>query len=489
VKILDKYLLKTFLITFTTVFVILFFIFILQTIWLFIAELAGKDLDIGLVIKFLLFSMPRIIPLVLPLSVLLSSIMTFGNLAENYEFAAMKSSGISLQRAMRGLIIFILFLSVVAFFFANNVIPYAEYKFINFRKNIAQLKPAMAITEGQFSDVGFYNIKVNKKSGENGNKLTGITIHKKSVNGEGSKTVIKAKKGELISSENSSVLQMVLNDGNYYEDITPKRFTDRNKIPFAKSSFKKYTINIDLSQLNNVDVDKEKVENTNTMLTVNELNYTLDSLNKNFKTEVASYSENISARTIIENKTFNDLANKELVKKRKTLPSDILSLYDNKKKSEILRTASSNLSSIGYSIEGSQSNLQAKQKNINNHLLAFYDKFVIAFACFMMFFIGAPLGAIIRKGGLGLPIIFAVLIFITFHFINTFGKRFAQENGMTPFLGSWMSSIILSPLAILLTYRATNDIGLINIDVILEPIQKLLQKLLQKFIPNKKTTT
>lgn len=484
-KILDKYLLKTFLITFTTVFVILFFIFILQTIWLFIAELAGKDLDVGLVIKFLLFSMPRIIPLVLPLSILLSSIMTFGNLAENYEFAAMKSSGISLQRAMRSLTLFIVVLSIVAFFFANNVIPFAEYKFINFRKNIAQLKPAMAITEGQFSDVGYYNIKVNKKSGENGNKLTGITIHKKSINGDGSKTVIKAKKGELISSENSSVLQMVLNDGNYYEDITPKNYSDRNKIPFAKSSFKKYTINIDLSYLNNVDVDNEKINNTNTMLTVNELNYTLDSLNKNFKTEVASYSENISLRTTIENKTFNDLANKELVQKRKTLPADILSLYDNKKKSEILKTASSNLSSIGYSIDGSRTNLQAKQKNINNHLLAFYDKFVIAFACFMMFFIGAPLGAIIRKGGLGLPIIFAVLIFITFHFINTFGKRFAQENGMTPFLGAWMSSIILTPLAILLTYRATNDIGLINMDVVLAPLQKLLQK----FIPNKKTTT
>ncbi|HTG65638.1 MAG TPA: LptF/LptG family permease [Flavobacterium sp.] len=484
-KILDKYLLKTFLITFTTVFVILFFIFILQTIWLFIAELAGKDLDIGLVIKFLLFSMPRIIPLVLPLSILLSSIMTFGNLAENYEFAAMKSSGISLQRAMRSLTLFIVVLSIVAFFFANNVIPFAEYKFINFRKNIAQLKPAMAITEGQFSDVGYYNIKVNKKSGENGNKLTGITIHKKSMNGDGSKTVIKAKKGELISSENSSVLQMVLNDGNYYEDITPKNYSDRNKIPFAKSSFKKYTINIDLSYLNNVDVDNEKVNNTNTMLTVNELNYTLDSLNKNFKTEVASYSENISLRTTIENKTFNDLANKDLVRKRKTLPADILSLYDNKKKSEILKTASSNLSSIGYSIDGSRTNLQAKQKNINNHLLAFYDKFVIAFACFMMFFIGAPLGAIIRKGGLGLPIIFAVLIFITFHFINTFGKRFAQENGMTPFLGAWMSSFILTPLAILLTYRATNDIGLINMDVVLAPVQKLLQK----FIPNKKTTT
>lgn len=429
--------------------------------------------------------MPRIVPLVLPLSVLLSSIMTFGNLAENYEFAAMKSSGISLQRAMRGLTIFIVFLSVIAFFFANNVIPYAEYKFINFRKNIAQLKPAMAITEGQFSDVGFYNIKVNKKSGENGNKLSGITIHKKSIAGDGSKTVIKAKNGELISSEKSSILQLVLNNGNYYEDITPKKYTDRKKYPFAKSSFKKYTINIDLSQLNNVDVDKEKVSNSNTMLTANELNYTLDSLNKNYKTEIASYTENINQRTVIENKTYNNFSNLDSLKKKKALPNNILSLYDNTKKSEILRTASSNLSSIGYSIDGSRSNLEAKRKNINSHLIALYDKFVIAYGCLMMFFIGAPLGAIIRKGGLGLPIIFAVLIFIAFHFINTFGKRFAQENGMTPFMGSWMSSFVLTPLAILLTYRATNDIGLINMDVILAPVQKLFQKL----IPNKNKTS
>ena len=150
-KILDKYLLKTFLTTFTMVFVILFFIFILQSVWLFIAELAGKDLDLLMVLKFLLFAMPRIVPLVLPLSVLLASIMTFGNLAENYEFAAMKSAGISLQRAMKSLIIFISILSIVAFLFANNVIPYAEFKFINFRKNIAQLKPAMALPKGNLA--------------------------------------------------------------------------------------------------------------------------------------------------------------------------------------------------------------------------------------------------------------------------------------------------------------------------------------------------
>jgi len=480
VKILDKYLLKTFLITFTTVFVILFFIFILQTVWLFIAELAGKDLDIALIIKFLLFSMPRIIPLVLPLSVLLASIMTFGNLAENYEFAAMKSSGISLQRAMRSLTVFIVLLSIVAFFFANNVIPFAEYKFINFRKNIAQLKPAMAITEGQFSDVGLYNIKVNKKSGENGNILTGITIHKKSAIGDGSKTVIKAKDGKLISSEESSILQLVLNDGNYYEDLVPKKYEDRNKLPFAKSAFKKYTINIDLSQLNKVDVDNEKIANTNTMLSVNELKYTLDSLDKNFKTEIVSFAENINGRTGIPQ---NNMYTAKLPKKANSkLPEDILSLYTNEQKSEILKMASSNVTSTKYSIDATKVNLDNKQKNINNHLLAFYDKFVIAFACLMMFFIGAPLGAIIRKGGLGLPIIFAVLIFISFHFINTFGKRIAQENGMSPFMGAWMSSFILSPLAILLTYRATNDIGLINMDVILAPLQKIFQKL----FPSKK---
>jgi lipopolysaccharide export system permease protein len=472
VKILDKYLLKTFLTTFTTVFVILFFIFILQTIWLFISELAGKDLDLPMIIKFLAFSMPRIIPLVLPLSVLLASIMTFGDLSENYELAAMKSAGISLKRAMKSLTVFILLLSIIAFLFSNNVIPFAEYKFINFRKNIAQAKPALAITEGQFSDVGFYNIKVNKKSGENGNTLTGITIHKKSDFGDGSKTVIKAKDGELISNEKSSILQLVLNNGYYYEDITPKKYEDRSKMPFAKSTFKKYIINIDLSQLNKTDTNDESIANTNTMLNVSELNYTLDSLHKTFKTDIISFSENMNQRIVIprDNKI-------QPIKKNKKLPDNILSLYTNDQKIKILDIAISNLASTKYSIDASNTEFKLKQKNINNHILAFYDKFVIAYACFLMFFIGAPLGAIIRKGGLGLPIIFAVLIFITFHFINTFGKRISQENSMSPFMGAWMSSFILTPLAILLSYRATNDIGLINMDVVLAPFQKLIKKI------------
>ena len=459
-KILDRYLLKSFLITFTTVFVILFFIFVLQVVWLFISELAGKDLDIFMIIKFLLYKMPSIIPLVLPLSVLLASIMTFGSLAENYEFAAMKSSGISLQRAMRSLTYFIILLSIVAFIFANNVIPFAEYKFINFRRNIAQVKPAMAIAEGQFSEVGLYNIKVEKKSGEGGRFLSQVTIHKKSVLGSGSNTVIKAKKGELISNENSNVLKLVLKDGNYYEDIIPKKFEERNKVPFAKSEFKKYIINIDLSKLNNANLDEEQISNTNTMLTVGELKFTIDSLEKNYKKDVISFTENISQRTTNTNR-ITPIAEQQNIFSF----NNILQNFSDTEKSNILKAASSNVETINFSLESSKYEIEDKQKNINQHWIALYDKFVIAYACMLMFFIGAPLGAIIRKGGLGLPIVFSILIFIIFHFINTFGKKVAGQDEISPFLGCWMSSFVLTPLAILLTKRATDDKGFsINFD-------------------------
>jgi len=217
------------------------------------------------------------------------------------------------------------------------------------------------------------------------------------------------------------------------------------------------------------------------MLNVNELSYTLDSLNKNLDNEIISFSENINQRVGIRKSIPQSEIEK--AKKKKNLPNDLLTLYTNKEKSDVLKMASSNVTSNIYSIETTQKDLKDKQREINKHLTALYEKFVIAFACFLMFFIGAPLGAIIRKGGLGLPIVFAVLIFITFHFINTFGKRLSQEGGMSPFMGSWMSSFILSPLAILLTYRATNDNGLINFDAITTPISQLFQKIYERFKP------
>ncbi len=460
------------MITFTSVFVILFFIFVLQGIWLFIAELAGKDLDFFTIIKFLSFYAPTIVPLVLPLSVLLASIMTFGSFAENYEFAAMKSSGISLQRAMKMLTITIGILALVSFFFANNVIPDAQYKFINLRKTIVQQKPAMAIAEGQFNSIGTSNIKVGKKSGDNGQFLEDVTMHVKNNNmGLGANTIIKAKRGILTSEDDSNYLQLELYDGYYYEDIHPKKFEERKRLPFAKSSFKKYVINIDLTKLNQTEIDDGNITSEK-MLTALELKYTIDSLQKNYNREIISFTDNIIQRN------DNLLRNKISINKNYSKhPDDLFEIFSQGDKIQIIEMAKNNVSGIEYSIQSNKIELENKTKNINNHWLAIHEKFVIAYSCLLMFFIGAPLGAIIRKGGLGLPIVFAILIFITFHFINTFGRKVAQQDTIPPFLGAWMASMLMTPFAIILTYRATNDIGImINFDWITDPLMKIFTK-------------
>ena len=322
------------MITFTTVFVILFFIFVLQGIWLFIAELAGKDLDLFTIIKFLSYYAPTIVPLVLPLSILLAGIMTFGSFAENYEFAAMKSSGISLQRAMKMLTISIGILAIVSFFFANNVIPEAQYKFINLRKTIVQQKPAMAITEGQFNTIGNSTIKVDKKSGDNGEYLDGVTMHVKNTNlGLGANTIIKAKKGLLTSQDDSNYLQLELYDGNYYEDIQPTKYEDRNKLPFAKSSFKKYIVNIDLTKLNQAEMDQGDITSEK-MLTVPELTYTLDSLQKNYDKDVVSFADNLAVRN-------DNILNRKLIQtplsvpKKENFVKDLLSILSISEKSSV----------------------------------------------------------------------------------------------------------------------------------------------------------
>lgn len=477
-KILDRYIISSFATTFLSVFIILFFIFVLQGIWLFITELAGKDLGFFGVVKFLMFYSPKIVPLVLPLSILLASIMTFGSFAENYEFAAMKSSGISLNRAMKGLVVFICCLSVVAFFFANYVIPKAEYKFTTLRANILTQNPAMVIAQGQFSDIGQqFNINVRKKYGKDGHLLEDVTIHRKSPNTTDLQVVIRAKTGEIVSSENANFLQLILYDGWYYEDVVPSRYEDRPRVPFAKSEFKKYIINFDLSALNKTTNQQAAVVSTNMMLNINELKYTLDSLQVSRTKELVAHRENTHNR-------FAYYTRKDTLK---TTPGiavakiDSLLAADAFFRSQVLEIARSNALNVKYNIESARYDFTNKKKNINEHWHAIYEKFVIAYACLLMFFIGAPLGAIIRKGGLGLPIVFAIVIFITFHFINVFGKKLAQEDGIAPFWGAWMSSAILTPFALLLTYRATNDIGLFESSRLLLKLQNTTKHIISKF--------
>lgn len=450
------------------------FIFVLQTIWLYISELAGKDLDLDIILRFLLYFSPKLIPLVLPLTILVSSIMVFGNFAEKYEFAAMKSTGISLQRAMRSLMVFILILSGTVFYFANEVIPWSEYKSLNLRRNIAQLKPAVAISEGQFSTVGDITIKVAKKSGERGQYLDDVIIHKKNPNRVGNHTVIKAKSGELTSQEGSNTLSLILFDGNYYDEILSSDQKKQHRKPFAKSYFESYTINIDLSEINNIDLEEEQELSNEKMYRISELKIEIDSLSQDFNQDIIKFPDDIKVRSGI---TTMESGYKPQTSD--TVPVvNILDAYTLKaEKSQILSNAINTVNGSIQSITAKRLHLQNKQKRLNKYEIALHDKYVIAFGCIILFFVGAPLGAIIRKGGMGLPMVVAISIFLTYHFLGIFAKNSAENGKLLPFFGAWLSTFIMLPLGVWLTYRATTDQGIFDVSSISESIGNFFKKL------------
>ena len=445
-------------------------IFVLQTVWLYISELAGKDLDIATVGKFLMYFMPKLMPLVLPLTILLSSIMVFGSFAENYEFAAMKSTGISLQRAMRGLSIFIVGLAILIFFFANNVIPWAEFNSYNLRKNIAQLKPTMAIAEGQFNEIGNINIKVDGKSGDRDQYLETVTLHIRSEKRSGNYKVIKAEKGELISSENSNLLQLVLQNGNYYEEIFSKDPKESIKKPAAKSYFETYTINVDLEQLNTVDLEDKSFSDRYNMLNVSGLSYTIDSLRKDKTKDLKNFSDILYTRSNINNLNTNFHPNKDSI-----YNGEVLDLYESKTRSQVLKLALNTVNSTSQIIETKKQSFQAKNKTLNKHIIGLHEKYALGFACIILFFVGAPLGALIRKGGIGLPMIIAILLFLTYHFIGIFAKNSSQDGTLNPIFATWLSTLIMLPLGVSLTRRATNDRGLFNLGGFIDPLKKFLK--------------
>jgi len=487
-KILDRYILTTFLKTFFSVFTILIFIFILQSVWLFVKELAGKDLDLIIVIKFLVYLLPTLVPLILPLTILLTAIMIFGNFAENYEFAAMKSAGISLQRAMRGVSVFILLLSITTFFFANNVVPWGEYKSRNLRRNIAMQSPAMAIVAGQFNPIGDkITIKVDKKFGENGNQLENVTVFLKENNKN--TTVIKAKTGELISSKKSNILQLVLYNGNYYNDVHTRAPKKRKKSPHVKSYFKKYTKNFDLSKLVNPGPEPDAVV-THRMLKMNELIPTIDSLEQRITTsnnkDIENYynglglhitkkkkPEKYFTKDTLAKKTLlavkNDLKKISVAKKatKDSIPvfnGDLIDLFNDEEKKAIYKLAASNSSNSYTQIENREKLLQFSTSNLNQHKISLHKKLALAISCFLLFFVGAPLGAIIRKGGMGLPMVIAILLFLSYYFIGIFAENSAEKGAMPTFLGAWLSTIIILPLGIVLTRNATSDKDVFNTD-------------------------
>lgn len=475
-KILDRYIIRQYLVRLLSVFAICMLIFVVQTFWLYIDDLAGKGLDFETIFKFLGYFTPKLIPIVLPLSILLASLMTFGSLAENYEFAAMKSTGISLIRCMIGLFLVHIVIGIGSYYFSNHLIPYGEVKSYNLRRNLAKLKPAIAIREGIFNDLGQMSIKVKRKYGDDKKLLEDVIIHEKTDDYK-NRIVIKAKKGELKSKTTDATLQLVLYDGNRYEEIAGKNYKERMRFPHAKVHFEEYIMNIDLSKFNNVDLNEENYTTTYKMQKVNQLKVSIDTLERDYSAQRKIFSENFNKKHYSNQiKPIEGLKNYVSDSLIKANILNIIKTNDDWRVNQIVDRSTSDVRGIIRSLENKKRTFFVFQKLINLHKMFMLDKFTLIFSCIFLFLIGASLGAIIKKGGLGLPLVLSVLIFLSYHYIGIFAKNASEDNSIHPILASWISTMVLAPFAIYLTKRASSDEGFVNLDFITVPIQKIYSK-------------
>ena len=455
-KILDKYILKFYLSRFIAVFAICFLIFIIQTFWLYIDELAGKGLDIFTIGKFFIYFSPKLVPLVLPLSILLASLTTYGTLSENYEFIAMKSNGISIIRSMVALLILHVFLGIGSFYFSNHVVTYGELKSYNLRKNLAKLKPTLSIREGIFNDIGDMNIKVSRKYGDNEQYLEDIILHNIS-NDEINRLVIKAESGE-VRNENDNYLQLILKNGNRYEDVVASTAAEKQNYPHTRASFEEYILNIDISDFNNVDLEEETYRSTYKMQKINQLKKSSDTLKTKFQEDINMFSESFIIGHSL--KKLPNLNPNQIELEDDYVDGSFLKLLDSPEVYEIngvLSIADDEVDSYLRQLSNKKKTFFLQQKLINLHKLTVNERYSLVFACIFLFLIGSSLGAIIRKGGLGFPLVLSIIIFLTYHYIGVFGKNAAEDNSISPFIGSWISTFIIAPFAIYLTILVSTD--------------------------------
>ena len=478
-KILDKYILKTFLVPFAATFLIVLFVLVMQLLWQTFENIAGKGISMSFILKFLYYTSLSIVPQALPIAVLLSSIMALGSLGENYEFAAAKSSGISLQRLVRPLIFLTLILSGINFLFLNNIFPYAILKQQNLYYNIKKKKPALALIPGSFnSDLPNYQIKFDEKYGEEKNLLRNVLIYDLSSR-KGNQKVITAERGKIISEEGSRYMTFILYDGYYYEDHTKsaRSSSKKEKMPASQATFKEYEFNIDISNIvGDGKLDEELFKNSCKMLKLQQLNDTIPILKTSYNDLLLSRAKSISS--IAKSKLLFKYSDSLKIKKLDTI--GILENFDLKDKISILSSAKTKMNSALTSVKNNLKSIKWKRKTLNFFDSEYYGRIALSFSCLILFFIGAPLGSIIRKGGFGLPMILAIAIYVSYFFGNTFGKNLAEESLMSSLLGSWISAMVMIPLGFFLTRRATKDKGLLNIDAILLPIKNLFLKIKSK---------
>ena len=492
-------MLQTFLPLFIMTFGICLFIVLMQFLWRYIDDMVGKGLGIPVLGEMFFYAALFLLPMALPLAILLASLMTFGNLGERLELLAMKSAGVSLIHIMRPLIITIGIISIGAFFFQNNAMPVVQVKLYSLLYSMRQKSPELDIPEGVFyGEITGYNVYVKEKNNQTG-LLKDVMIYDYSK-GFNNARVILADSGRLKTSADKLFLVLSLFNGESFENLSEGQTGSNNRktaVPYRRETFSTKDILIGFDA-NFTRTDESFMQNQYMGKQLKDLQTSIDSMTVRLDSIKAINSKNVYDMSY--KKTFSK-PKRELSQQAETgtgntaTANDADSLtkisnepvkiinFDSLYKAEapsgqaaLLVRAKSNIESVKADYYFKAATLGDEAYKVRRHLTEWHKKFTLSFACMVFFFIGAPLGAIIRKGGLGMPVVISVILFIFYYIIDNIGFKMARDGIWEAWEGMWLSSAILAPLGIFLTYKAVNDSVILNADTYLNAIKNFIGK-------------
>lgn len=477
IKRLHWLVLKSFLPLFAMTFFIVLFIVLMQFLWKYVDELVGKGLEISVIAELFFYAAVSMVPMSLPLAILLASLMTFGNFGEKFELTAMKASGISLLRVMMLLIILVSSISVGAFFFQNDVLPRAQVKMWTLLFSIKQKSPETEIIPGVFnSQIPNYNVFVKDKD-QNTGMLRGVMIY--GVSGGGANaTILVADSAHLSLTKDRRYMFLHLFNGEQFENLREQLPGDRN-VPFRREEFldKQVLIPFDVN-FNRLDDDQMRKQYVGK--NISELRQTIDSVSAKVDSVGDVYAVELQMLRYggltkdIERGTNKPMPYRPVAMPAKVPDLDsILAAMPANQASDLLQTARRSALLKADEYEFKSLNMAEENKSIRRHQIELIKKFTLSVACLIFFFIGAPLGAIIRKGGIGTPLVISVLLFLVYYIIDNTGYKMARDGRWPVYVGMWISTAVLAPLGIFATYKAMNDSVLFSKDAYMHLLRRI----------------
>lgn len=478
-KKLHLFILKSYLGPLIMTFFISMFILVMQFLWRYVDDLVGKGLEWSVLVELLFYASLQVVPMALPLAILLASLMTFGNLGENYELTALKSAGISLPRIMMPLIILTVFISFGAYKFSNNLLPIANLKLYSILHGIKETRLELDIKEKIFyRGVDNFSIKINEKDPEK-NLLYDVMIYDHRDQQASNSNVTLADSGKLQISPDKKFLMLTLFDGVRYDERVSgetSRKKPKDTRMFRTDHFKEQQAIIQLEGFDFSKTDESLFRQSDRMKNINQLTHDLDSITIERKSLIRALEQR-SSNFYFNRLSYSDRAAYSIIDTASVLnPDSLFQALDLSHKPMVIEYALRQARDNKQAIDDQMRFIEQEDTKIRKHLIEVHRKFTLPFACLIFFFIGAPLGAIIRKGGLGMPVVISVLFFIIYYVIDTMGVKFAKEGVWFVYQGMWLSSGILLPVGIFLTYKSATDSALLNADAYIIFFRKIISK-------------